>query len=146
MTELFTVGIPFFFILAIVYGALEVGGVFKNKGVKLLIALAIAAISITNVQIVEIINQYLPYAAIFFITFFFLGFIAKVFKGKKGENKDWFLIIVVVALVLILFARQGDTFRQFFDSTPISYENFVIILAALIMALVFYAAYKKGKQ
>ena len=146
MTELFTVGIPFFFILAIVYGALEVGGVFKNKGVKVIIALTIAAISITNAQVVEVINQYLPYAAVFFIAFFFLGFIAKVFKGEKGKTKDWTLIIVVVGLILIIFARQGDSFRDLFDRTPLSFENFIVLVAIIVMALLFYAAYKKGKD
>ncbi len=140
-SDLLTIGIPFFFITGIVFGALELSGVFKKNGVKLVIALATAGISIANAQTVELINTFLPYAAVFFVIVFFASFLQKAFKSEKH---DWPLIIIVVGLVLILFARSGDSFRSFFDGTPLSYENFLIGVAVLIMLMLFYAAYRRG--
>lgn len=140
-SELFTFGIPFFFILAIVYGALEFGGVFKNKGVKFIISIAIAAISITNQQVIELLNIYMPYAGAFFIVVFFIGFIHKAFIQKT--EKDYKLIIIVLGLALIVFGRNQDLFRNLLGSLPISYDNFLIIAAVIIMIVLFHAAYKK---
>jgi len=143
-SELFTIGIPFFFILAIIYGALELGGVFKNKGVKFIIAISIAAISMTNQLVIDSINLYLPFAGAFFVVVFFIGFIHRAFIQK--ENKDYVLILVVLGLVLIIFARQGELFRGFFDGLPFSYENFIIAIAVILMAIMFHAAYKRGEK
>ena len=141
MTDIYTFGIPFFFMLAIVYGALEMTDIFKNKGVKAILAAAVAAISITNTVLVEGINFYLPYAAGFFIVVFFIRFIQKAFKAEAGKKKDWPLVIIVLGLVLILFARQGDSFRGFLDKGPVSFDNLIIIVAILLMAIMFYAAH-----
>ena len=143
MTEYLTLGLPFFFMLAIVYGALEVGGVFKNKAAKMIIAVVVAAFSLMNAGVVALINQAMPYAAVFFIAVFFLGFVKKAFKAKEGKHTDWALVIIVVGLLLIVFARQGESFRDFFDRGPLSYENFLIVIAVVIMLLMFYAAYNK---
>ena len=141
MTELFTLGIPFFFVLAIVYGAIEVSSVFANKKVKMLIALAIAAITVANQQAVDLINQFLPFTAIFFIIIFFVGTMKKV----SDKNKDWELILIIIGLILILLVRQGEGLRDYFDKGPLNYENFIILIASVVMLLMFYTAYKKGK-
>lgn len=142
MADIMTLGIPFFFLLAIVYGALEFSGLFKSKAVNGIISIVVAAVSISNAQAVDFINQYLPYAGILFAAFFFLGFLLKSLKLEKGAKKDWPLIMVALGLVVIIFARQGDTLRGLFDRLPVSFDNFVIIMALLIMATLFYAAYK----
>ncbi len=139
--ELITPWIPFFFLLAIVYGGLEIGGVFKNRGVKIIISIAISAIGFASPDVVGLINQFIPYAAIFFIAVFFLGFIGKALKGKK-PSKDWPLVIVVVGLVLIFLARMGEGFRDFFDQLPITYDNFVIIIAVVAFIALVYAAFR----
>ncbi len=138
MTEIFVYGIPFIFVLAVVYGSLELSEVFKNKRVKMLISLAVAAIAVVNQQVVGIINLYLPYAAILFAAVFFLRFINKSTK----DAKDWPLILAGVALLVILLARQGDSFRGYFDAGPLSYENFIIITAILVLMLILYGVYK----
>ena len=144
MPELFTIGIPFFFILAVVFGALEFSGVFKNKGIKFIIAIAIAFLGISNASFIQAINTYMPYAAMFFIVFFFIGFIMKFFKGKGG-NRDWPLIIIVVGLILILLVGMQGNLEPLFKNFPINYENFLIIMAVVLFLVALFAAYKYGK-
>jgi len=131
--------LPFFFVLAIVYGALEVSGVFKNKGVKGIIALVIAFFSVSSPAVVEIINSLLPYAALFFIVFFFLGFAVSALKGKDKERKiDFGLLVAVLALVLIFLSNQ-----QNIGIINIQDQNFIGMLVLLVIAAIVYAAYKK---
>ena len=140
-TQLFTIGIPFFFILAVVFGALEFSGVFKNKGVKFIIAAAIAFFGVSNSTFIEAINTYMPYAAVFFIVVFFLGFIAKFLKGKGTH--DWVLIMVVVGLIFILLVGMQGNLEPLFKNFPINYENFLIIIAVVLFLVALFAAYKK---
>ncbi len=139
MIDFYTLGIPFFFMLAIVYGALEMTEIFKNKGVKAILATAVAAISITNSGLVEGINFYLPYAAGFFIVVFFIRFLQKGFKDKK----DWTLVTIVLGLALLIFVHQGESFRSLLDKGPLGYDNMIILIAIVFMIIMFYSAYKK---
>ncbi len=143
--ELFTIGIPFFFILAVVFGALEFSGIFKSKGVKFIIAIAIAFFGISNSTFVESINLYMPYAAVFFIVLFFVGYIARFFKMEKGKQRDWVLMIIVVGLILILLISLQGNFEQYFKNFPISYENFLIMMAVILFLIALFAALKHGR-
>ncbi|MBI4163766.1 MAG: hypothetical protein HY512_02800 [Candidatus Aenigmarchaeota archaeon] len=144
-TELMTIGIPFFFILAVVFGSLEFSGVFKNKGVKFIIAAAIAFFGVSNATFIETINLYMPYAAVFFIILFFIGYVAKFFKVEKGQQRDWVLMIIVVGLLLILLVSMQGNFEQYFKNLPINYENFLIIVAIILFIVALFAAYKHGR-
>src|SRR3989338_4460294 len=130
--ELYTIGVPFFFLLAIIYGALEMAGVFKHKGVKIILATAIAAISVTNSALVEGINFYLPYTAGFFIVVFFLRFIQ---KGFKSEKHDWTLIAIAAGLALLIFVQQGEAFRTLLDRGPLGYDNMIILIAIVFIQI-----------
>ena len=126
--------LPFFFVLAIVYGALEVSKVFQNKGVKAIIALVIAFFASTSPPAVEFIFFILPYAAMFFVVFFFVGFLLSFFKDK-GE-KDYALIMVILALVLIFISGQDNL--KFINLQD---QNFVGMIVLLVIALILYSAY-----
>lgn len=141
--SLVTYGVPFLFILAIVFGALEVAGVFKNKYVKMLISLAIAVITATNAQVVSVINQILPYAAIGFVVIFFLAFLFKSFKTQEG---DWPLIIISGGLLLLVFVVLGANWQQFFKFLPVTYNNFLWIIGIILFIVVLYGAYKVGSD
>jgi hypothetical protein len=118
MTDFTTLGIPFFFLLAVAYGSLEFSGMFKNKAVNGMIALAVAAVSITNQPTVDFINQYLPFAGGLFALLFFFGFMLKSFGIKKDQKKDWTLISFSLIVLLIVFVREGDRFRPFCQQAP----------------------------
>ncbi len=136
--------IPLFFVLAIVYGALEFGSPIKNKSANILISVIIAFVAATSAEVVQLVIDVLPYAAIFFIIVFFLGFIKKSFKDHE---KDYTLIVIIAGLVLIFMASQGmDILNAFLPySFPITTENFLLIIGIVIIIAIFYATYKNWK-
>jgi len=139
MSETLVLVLPFFFVFAIVYGSLEVSNVFKNNAVKAVISLVLAFFAITNADVIELINQVFPYAVILFIALFFIGFVLKLVGGQG--SKDYSLIIIVVGLILILLASQGDLVELMnsVNSDIISYVGLGLIL------IIFYAAYMQQK-
>jgi hypothetical protein len=146
MADLISLMVPFLFMLAIVYGALDVSGVFKNKRVNALIALVFAFFTLTYAPAIEFINQIMPYAIMFFVAFFFLGFIIKaVTKGLKDEkgNKDFTLLIIILGLVLLLFATQGPGFiNNFLPGFEEQASNIMVISAIVFIGVIFLAVYK----
>ncbi len=141
MATFVEIAIPFFFILAVVYGSLEVSNVFKKSSVKGLISLAIAAVTLTSEAVTDFVYDILPYAAILFVIFFVLGFILNVFKGED-KKVDFSLVAVIAALVLVFVSSQQDFVESYVPW--LSSENSVFIVAAILLLMIFYAAYKKG--
>lgn len=138
----FNLLLPFFFMLAIVYGALEISKVFENKGVKAIIAVVIAFFSISSPAIIELVIFFLPYAALFFIAFFFLGFVMSFFKDGKGGKKDYVLIIIVLGLLLLFISSE-----EYQDIINIQDQNFIGMVVLLVVVLILYAAYRiEGKE
>ena len=132
--------LPFFFVFSVVYGALEVSGVF-GKRANTLIAVIIGFFAISSPMLVEFLNQTLPFAVIFFIGFFFLSFIVK-FAGKPKE-KDYTLIMVIIGLILLLFATQGqDIIENYFSIPQESITNIFSWIILIFIFLLFFAAYK----
>ncbi|MCK5023334.1 MAG: hypothetical protein KAS04_04125 [Candidatus Aenigmarchaeota archaeon] len=139
--------LPFFLVLAIVFGALEVSQVFSNKAVKAIIAFVFAAFSVMNMQVVAMINFLLPYAAGFFVLFFLVWIILKPLRGKggdgKGDKKDPLILIVVLVLVLVIMTRLGDTGYSYslgFLANP----NLLWIIGIVVVVFIIYKAYKMG--
>jgi hypothetical protein len=150
MADLLTNMIPFFFVLAIVYGALDYSNVLKKNSVKAMISLVIAFFALTYQPLLDFIYAVLPYAVILFIIVFFLAFISKIFKGRGGEGgkggeRDWTLIAIIVILIIILIAAYGeDILISFLPSIPV--ENFLYAVGLVLVILIFYAAYQSQKN
>lgn len=143
MADLLTTLIPFLFVLAVVYGALEVSDIFKRKQVKLIISLVFALVAMTSEMITAFIMGILPYATMAFIIFFFAGFalsILGVKKGKEGE-RDYSLIAIILILFLIFLANYGIDFLE--DLMPgITSDELITGVGILALLLIFYVAYK----
>lgn len=134
--------LPFFLVLAIVYGSLEVSKVFANKAVKGIIAVVFAFFAILNYEVVSFINAILPYAAGFFVVLFLIWIILKPIKGAGGgKGFDPVLIIVILALVLILLARMSVT-EYWPESSWLSNANLIWIVGLIILVFIFWKAYK----
>jgi len=135
--------LPFFLMFAIVYGALDFAGMFKNRKVVLLVSIILALFAISLEWVRMSIVTYMPYAALVFIVFFFIGFLKKLFSGKD-KNPDYTLLAVIIMLLLLFIASQGDMLSSFFPSYMF---NEIMLAAGLVLiAFIFYAAYKKGKS
>ncbi|MFH1978301.1 MAG: hypothetical protein ABIJ92_03170 [Candidatus Aenigmatarchaeota archaeon] len=135
-----TVILPFFFMFALVYGALEASSVFSNNAVKSIIALVIAFFTISSQPALDFINQAFPYAIPFFIVAFFLSFVIKMFKGKEGE-KDYTLIAIVIGLILLLLASQGSVLTAITNI----HSDLVTGIGLALIALIFFAGYQQAK-
>jgi hypothetical protein len=143
MADLLTTLIPFLFVLAVVYGALEVSDIFKRKQVKLIISLVFALVAMTSEMITSFIMGILPWATMAFIVFFFVGFALSVLgvkKGKEGE-RDYSLIAIILILFLIFLANYGIDFLE--DLMPgITTDEMITGVGILALLLIFYVAYK----
>ena len=91
--------IPFLFVFGIIYGSLEVAGVFKNRGVNFVIAAAVSIIAMSNYGMVDFIYSIIPYATIAFIIVFAIMFLKKTILAglgkKEGKPIDFSLIIII---------------------------------------------------
>lgn len=137
--------VPLLFIVAVVYGALEVSGVFRNKGVKAIISVAIAFMGMTYSPLAVFINEVLPYAAIFFMVIFFLGFLFSFFR--RGAGKDYVLIVIILGIFLLLLARTESDVASLLSSwTNITTQNLMALLGLGLVIVILSAAYKIGQQ
>jgi uncharacterized membrane protein YdjX (TVP38/TMEM64 family) len=146
--ELMTFILPFLFVLAIVYGALDLAAVFKKKAVNVIIALVVAVFAVSNVAIVDSIVAAMPWAAMLFIILFFIKFILSFFKTEKGKEKDYTLIIIILALIAIFMLSQGTQLIQDWlpGGFPVSEENLILIIGIVIIVAILYAAYNASKN
>ena len=144
----FEVFLPFMLVLAIIYGALEVSKVFKNRAVKGIIAMVFAFFAVMNSQVVAFINAILPYAAAFFVVIFIIWIVLKPIRGEKkpGEQKNMdsaILLIVILVLVLVLLARMSVS-DYWPESSLLSNSNLIWIIGIAIAAVILWKAYKIG--
>lgn len=135
--------VSFLFVLAIVYGALEVASIFKNKGAKFIISIAIGYFAATNEQVIQFLNQVLPYAIGLFVVIFILAFVFRIVK--KGKN-DWGLTAAIISLILILVVRLEGKYYSFLKNLPISESNFIVIVLIVGFLALLYAAYSRGNK
>jgi hypothetical protein len=150
MADIISLMIPFLFMLAIVYGALDVAGVFKNRRVNAVIAVVFAFFTLTYSPAIEFINQMMPFAIIFFVVFFFIGFVVKAAsKGLSDETgkKDFNLLIIILGLILLLFATQGPTvINSFLPGFEEQAGSIMVISAVVFILVIFLSAYKLSKE
>jgi Na+-translocating ferredoxin:NAD+ oxidoreductase RnfD subunit len=126
--------LPLLFVIAVVYGALETVGMFRNRAVKTLIAVVLAFFAVSNAYFVEMLYAFLPYALIFVIAFFAIGFAKKSFSGGERDNTMIIIIIGLVLLLLASFAKAGGGLPQ--------YNEFLWFFGIIALVAILYAAYK----
>ncbi|MEM5812611.1 MAG: hypothetical protein QW286_02730, partial [Candidatus Aenigmatarchaeota archaeon] len=91
------------------------------------------------------INQLMPFSIVFFVSFFFIGFVLKI--AKKGVEKDYTLLIIILGLLLLLFATQGaEIISNFLPGSDEQANNLMIISAVVFIGVILLAAYKMSPQ
>ena len=148
MIDLFTSGIAFLFMVAIVYGSLEFSDILKSSKAKVLIAISIGLFVMMSPQAVTFISEFLPYAAILFAVVFFVGFLTGGRKDKdgKGGGPDYQLLGVVILLVALLLS--SPLYGQFISpQIPIPDNDFLALAGVIVVFLIIAFAYKsQGKE
>jgi hypothetical protein len=140
--------LPFVFILAIVYGALDVAGTFKKKSVNIIIAVVVAAFAIINTDVIAFIIAIMPLAAMLFIAIFFIKFVLSMFKVKRGEERDYTLIIVILGLLAVFMLSHGTELVEDWlpGGFPITEENLILIIGIILIIAIIMVAYRsKGE-
>ncbi|MFH1474127.1 MAG: hypothetical protein ABIE55_04545 [Candidatus Aenigmatarchaeota archaeon] len=141
--------IPFLFVMAVVFGVLEITKVFKNRGVNFVIALAISFFAVGNATFVGFLWAQFGNITAFFIVMFFIAFILEMFglrrPSKESRSESGMLI---TGAVLFLMLALGFTYSDLIPSLPyIGNGNNLIILFAIVFILaIFWAAFKAGRE
>ncbi len=141
LTPFFT---TFLFVFAVVYGALGTAGVFKEKGVNIIIALAFGLFAATYQPLVSALQQFLPIAAAIIVVLFFILLIKKVFMGDKKEGKSQFFDSLPVAIGLGLgLLLVGILWKDFagylpYGISPVNALWLIVIIVVVILFLAFY--------
>ncbi|MBU0952901.1 MAG: hypothetical protein KKA90_00555 [Nanoarchaeota archaeon] len=135
--------LPFLFTFAVAYGALQLSTLF-GKRVNVLIGAVLGLFAISNAWVIDTINEILPFAAIFFVVVFFIGFLVKaVSSGKQGEKPDFTLIVVLLVFVLLLLSAQGGEFIEKYVKLPgFGTENLFFLVGGIVLLLIVFLAYK----
>lgn len=138
--------IPFLFVLAVVFGVLRIGKVFKgNPAVEMVIALVIAFFAASYQPFTSVLFQYLPSITWFFIAMFFLVFILEIFgirKPKEKEEHEKNLIIYGI-LLLILFSIGVSRLEGLAVQIPLigGGENIALLIGLIFIIGIFWYAY-----
>ena len=110
--------IPFLFSLAIIYGLLEVIGIFRrNKAVNFIVAFCLSFFAMIYPGFVDFLWANFGLIAIFFIAMFFILFVSKIF-GFGGRNSAD--VIIINGGILFILLSVSYLHR---DSLP--YVNFI---------------------
>ncbi len=144
--------LPFLFVLAVVFGGLEMSGVFESKGgrsrgkaAKLLISAVIAFIAASSPLVLEFLSALLPYAALLFVAVFFLGFLWKL-GGKKAQKKDYTMVLIIAALALIALSAFGTDLTRLVPGLNMSADQLLTAAGLVFIFVILVAAYNKSED
>ncbi len=132
--------IPFLFVLALVFGALETTKVFKNRAVNAIISIALALFAASYRPFVSTLWNILPTMVWFFLIIFLIAFLAKAFK--VGDERERTKSLVIGGVVLLLFLTVGISMMP---SIPvIGTDNMLMIVGVLFMIMLIWIAAPHG--
>lgn len=137
--------IPFIFILAVVFGSLNVTKVFKSKAINFLIALALSFFAASNGDFLQFLWSQFGTIAIFFIAMFFIIFILEAFGVRKEGGKDALIINGAILFILL------STSSLFVNSLPAipgvgNGQNLLLLIFIVFIIVIFWLAYKTPHQ
>ena len=139
--------IPFLFVLAIIFGVLELTKIFQNRGVNFLVALAIAFFTITNTAFVDMLWSYFGGITTLFIIMFFIAFIFEVFGLRKpGQHQPTSSIIINGGILFILLSI-GFLYANQIPELPFlgGGQNLIFLFIIIFILVIFWSAFRIGK-
>lgn len=137
--------IPFLFILAVVFGTINVVNIFRNRGVNFLIALALAFFAASNTVFVQLLWSQFGTIAVFFIAMFFIIFILEAFGVRRGQQgkADGSDALVIYGAILFVLLSVGYLYLGNV-SVPIlgGGQNLLLFIFILFIIIIFWSAFK----
>ena len=142
--------IPFLFILAIVFGSLNIANIFRNKGVNFLISLALAFFAASNTAFIGFLWSQFGNIAIFFIFMFFIIFILEAFglrRGKSEEKKERAAdSLIINSAILFVLLSISYLYMGQLPSLPFigGGQNLLLLIFIVFILVIFWSAYRLG--
>ena len=136
--------LPFFFVLAIVFGLLQIIDVFNKKSVNLIISLVFASFAAGYKPFIEFFFQYFGLVLWAFIILFFIAFLMRAVgleksKVKKGEEN---VPVVMGGIIILLLFTLGVQFLPEMSIGFLTKRDIFLIVGIGLLALMFFYAYR----
>lgn len=139
--------LPFFFVLAIVYGVLSVTNIFKKTSVNMIIALVFAFFASGYPPFLNFFFNNFGYLLWSFIVIFFIAFFMEAIglrgkdSSKKGKDIGILIIGIAILLLITFVGRVSEMNIPILGS-----ENFLILIGLFLLVMIFYYAYLHGRE
>ncbi|MCD6477417.1 MAG: hypothetical protein J7K87_00220 [Candidatus Aenigmarchaeota archaeon] len=143
--------LPFFFVLAIVYGLLSMVNVFKGKkAVNFIISLVFAFFAAGYQPFVNMFFTEFGLILWSFVIIFFIAFILEAIglRGKKklAEPGKEDLPLIMGGILVLILATVGFGYLSNINIPVIGTENVLLLIGIFLLLLIFYYAYEFGKS
>ena len=139
--------IPFLFILAIVFGVLQLVNVFKNKAVNVVIALTIAFFASSYGPFTSLLWSQFGNITIFFIAMFFIAFIMQIFGFKRPKDpREYASPMMLHGGILFVLLAIGFAYSDLLPTLPFigGGENILLLIGIVFILVIFWGAFKIG--
>jgi hypothetical protein len=139
--------IPFLFVLAIVFGSLNLVKIFKSKPVNFLISLSLAFFSASNSAFIQLLWSQFGNIAIFFIAMFFIIFTLEAFGVRKGRKEGSDALIINGAILFVLLSISS----LFVNSLPAipgvgGGQNLLLLVFVVLIIVIFWSVHNLGPE
>lgn len=139
--------LPFFFVLAVTFGLLEIVNVFKKKSVNLVLALVFAFFAAGYRPFVEFFFQFFSlilwaFIIVFFIAMFMEALGLRKSKVKEGEEN---VSVIIGGIVLLIFTTIGIQFLPEFNILGLSRDDISLLIGLILLLIIFFYAYRYEK-
>ena len=137
--------IPFLFVLAVTFGAINIINIFRNKGVNFLVAVALAFFAASNTSFIQFLWSQFGSISIFFIAMFFVIFTLEAFGVRRGQSgKDSSDALVINGAILFVLLSIGYLFIGSVPVLPIvgCGQNLLLLIFLVFIIVIFWFAFK----
>lgn len=145
-TGFYELVLPFLLVFAITYGVLQKVKLFKDNKINLVISLILGLLVITQFQIVDRLNLFLPKIAFLIVIILMFLFLIGMFQKHEYEGFTGvaYFIAVVASIILIYWALGPSLGFGIDDIIPLSIQGtiwewlgpliFLIVVFGMILA------------
>ncbi len=136
--------IAFLFVLAVVFGALNLVNIFKSRAANFIIALALGAFAVSNAAFIATLNSLIPNLTWFFILIFLIAFTMELFGIRKTAESHTEGMIMNAAVLLILFGVGAQIIQTFNVEVPFSggISSLLFLVGFLLIIALFWSVMK----
>ncbi|MBS3107970.1 hypothetical protein J4468_03565 [Candidatus Woesearchaeota archaeon] len=138
---------PFLLVFAIVFGILEKIGIFKNKSINAVIAIAIGLFAIYSNSFYLMTQRFMPNVSMVIVTALAFLLIFGLWYGKslEGSNAKYLfwvgLVIAFLGIGWSLFAGYNNQLQRMLNLSPDSI--YLLLMGSIVVVVVLIFAFKK---